>query len=72
MKVKLKYNYCWEEKGCSPALFNKDEEYRVVHEFAHEDYGVTNHIVYVILSKSGESMSVSAEVVVVCENEVER
>jgi hypothetical protein len=66
MKVRLRYDYLIgdlsDEQDQKPYIFEKGKEYEVVYQFEHEEYGLGDHTVYVIINEHGESTSLSVEV----------
>ena len=74
MKVKLKHDFNYvdidEEHGTSSIVFEKDTLYDVVHQFEHPSYGKYDHTVYVVTNGCGETMSISKEVCIHCEDDV--
>jgi len=74
MKVKLKQDFNYvdrdEDYGISSIIFEKDTPYEVIHQFKHCRYGLNDHTVYIIINEDGETMSISKEVCVHCEDDV--
>lgn len=68
MKVKLSCDYRYLDAEDELTIeFHAGQVYEVIHTFEHESWGFDNHTVYVIVNDHGETMSISAEVVTVCE-----
>lgn len=67
MKVKLPYDFNYVDddgvNGIATITFEKDTPYNVIHTFKHDDWNKSGGDVYVIMNDSGETMSISSDVV---------
>ena len=67
MKVKLPYNFNYIDddgvNGIATITFEKDTLYNVIHTFRHDDWNNSDSDVYVIMNNSGETMSISSDIV---------